>query len=85
MVTALMGPKGRGVVAQFASSRYGLGKSLVQGLLARYPELVDVGEAHRPGIVHRLDRGASGLLVVARTEAAYHDLGAQLKIGRAHV
>ncbi|MEZ5263317.1 MAG: pseudouridine synthase [Acidimicrobiales bacterium] len=36
------------------------------------------GEAHRPGIVHRLDRGTSGLLVVARTEDAYHSLVAQL-------
>ena len=52
--------------------------TLVEGLLARYPELVDVGEAHRPGIVHRLDRGTSGLLVVARTNQAYHELVAQL-------
>ncbi|MGD9750875.1 MAG: RluA family pseudouridine synthase [Acidimicrobiia bacterium] len=52
--------------------------TLVQGLLAHHPELYDVGEAHRPGIVHRLDRGTSGLLVVARTEDAYHSLVAQL-------
>jgi 23S rRNA pseudouridine1911/1915/1917 synthase len=48
--------------------------TLVQGLLARFPELRTVGEAHRPGIVHRLDRGTSGLLVVARTEHAYQRL-----------
>lgn len=48
--------------------------TLVNGLLARYPELHTVGEAHRPGIVHRLDVGTSGLLVVARTQAAYHQL-----------
>lgn len=48
--------------------------TLVNGLLARYPEIADVGEAHRPGIVHRLDVGTSGLLVVARTERAYHFL-----------
>jgi 23S rRNA pseudouridine1911/1915/1917 synthase len=42
--------------------------TLVSGLLARYPELVGVGEDPiRPGIVHRLDAGSSGLLVVART------------------
>ena len=41
--------------------------TLVNGLLARFPELVGVGEPHRPGIVHRLDAGSSGLLVVART------------------
>jgi 23S rRNA pseudouridine1911/1915/1917 synthase len=44
--------------------------TLVNGLLARYPELRGVGEEHRPGIVHRLDAGSSGLLVVARTQEA---------------
>jgi 23S rRNA pseudouridine1911/1915/1917 synthase len=52
--------------------------TLVGGLLARWPELADVGDAARPGIVHRLDRGTSGLLVVARTPAAYDDLVGQL-------
>jgi 23S rRNA pseudouridine1911/1915/1917 synthase len=45
--------------------------TLVNGLLHRFPDLVDVGDdPDRPGIVHRLDAGSSGLLVVARTEAA---------------
>ncbi len=44
--------------------------TLANGLLARYPEIVDVGERIRPGIVHRLDAGSSGLLVVARTQDA---------------
>ncbi len=44
--------------------------TLVNGLLARYPDIVDVGERARPGIVHRLDAGSSGLLVVARTQQA---------------
>lgn len=44
--------------------------TLVNGLLARYPEIADVGEPSRPGIVHRLDAGSSGLLVVARTAEA---------------
>jgi 23S rRNA pseudouridine1911/1915/1917 synthase len=57
--------------------------TLVQGLVARYPELRSVGEAagtdpDRPGIVHRLDRGTSGLMVVARSVDAYHSLVAQL-------
>ncbi len=52
--------------------------TLVNGLVARYPEIVDVGETHRPGIVHRLDRGTSGLLVVARTESAHVELVAQM-------
>lgn len=44
--------------------------TLVNGLLARFPELAGVGERVRPGIVHRLDAGSSGLLVVARTASA---------------
>jgi 23S rRNA pseudouridine1911/1915/1917 synthase len=52
--------------------------TLVNGLLYRFPELANVGDPARPGIVHRLDRGTSGLLVVARTPAAYHALVAQL-------
>lgn len=44
--------------------------TLANGLLARYPEMVDVGERVRPGIVHRLDAGSSGLLVAARTQDA---------------
>jgi len=52
--------------------------TLVNGLLARYPEIAEVGEPDRPGIVHRLDRGTSGLLMVARTPRAYESLVAQL-------
>jgi len=52
--------------------------TLVNGLLARWPELSEVGEPDRPGIVHRLDRDTSGLLVVARHEQARADLVAQL-------
>lgn len=52
--------------------------TLVNGLLARYPEMASVGEPGRPGLVHRLDKGTSGLLVVARTEAAYHQLVAMM-------
>jgi 23S rRNA pseudouridine1911/1915/1917 synthase len=52
--------------------------TLVSGLLARYPEIVDVGDRARPGIVHRLDRETSGLLVVARSARAYDSLVEQL-------
>lgn len=48
--------------------------TLVNGLLARYPEIAAVGEPSRPGIVHRLDAGSSGLLVVARSAMAYGSL-----------
>ena len=53
--------------------------TLVNGLLARYPDIADVGDAYRPGIVHRLDRGTSGLMVVARTPQAYQGLVEQLR------
>jgi 23S rRNA pseudouridine1911/1915/1917 synthase len=52
--------------------------TLVNGLLARYPEIATVGDPMRPGIVHRLDRDTSGLLVVARSQRAYDALVAQL-------
>ncbi|MBA2625138.1 MAG: RluA family pseudouridine synthase [Acidimicrobiia bacterium] len=52
--------------------------TMVAGLLDRFPELAGVGDPSRPGLVHRLDSGTSGLLVVARTEDAYADLVAQL-------
>jgi 23S rRNA pseudouridine1911/1915/1917 synthase len=48
--------------------------TLVNGLLARYPEIARVGDEARPGIVHRLDRDTSGLLVVARSPLAYEAL-----------
>ncbi|MFM8848295.1 MAG: RluA family pseudouridine synthase [Actinomycetota bacterium] len=48
--------------------------TLVNGLLAAFPEIAGVGEAHRPGIVHRLDVGTTGLLIVARTARAYDAL-----------
>lgn len=53
--------------------------TLSQGLLARDPALAGVGQPDRPGIVHRLDRDTSGLLMVARTADAYDDLVAQLQ------
>ncbi|MFI5043575.1 MAG: RluA family pseudouridine synthase [Acidimicrobiales bacterium] len=54
------------------------GSTLVHGLIARFPDVRGVGEAERPGLVHRLDRGTSGLMVVARTQDAYVDLVDQL-------
>lgn len=53
-------------------------QTLVNGLLHRFPEIAEVGEQGRPGIVHRLDADTSGLLVVARTQAAYTALVASL-------
>jgi 23S rRNA pseudouridine1911/1915/1917 synthase len=54
--------------------------TLVHGLLARFPQLADgPGDPHRPGIVHRLDKGTSGLLVVALSGLAHTSLVAQLQ------
>jgi 23S rRNA pseudouridine1911/1915/1917 synthase len=58
--------------------------TLVHGLLSRYPELEGVGDDPiRPGIVHRLDAGSSGLLVVARTARAHAGLVEQFAAHRA--
>ena len=53
--------------------------TLVNGLLAHCPDIQAIGGVTRPGIVHRLDRNTSGLLVVAKTERAHHSLSGQLK------
>ena len=59
--------------------------TLVQGLLARYPEIRGVGEdPERPGIVHRLDKGTSGLLLVARSGEAHTALVAALAARDVH-
>ncbi len=54
--------------------------TLVHALLAHCgPTLSGIGGVRRPGIVHRLDRGTSGLLVVAKTDRAHLALARQLK------
>lgn len=45
--------------------------TLVNALLHRFPD-IHVGNAHRPGIVHRLDKDTSGLMVIARNDNAHH-------------
>ncbi len=51
--------------------------TLVNALLHRYGRLSEPGDAMRPGIVHRLDKGTSGVILVARTEAAHQSLAQQ--------
>ena len=48
--------------------------TLVNALLLRCPDLSGIGGVARPGIVHRLDQDTSGLLVVAKTQAAMDGL-----------
>jgi len=60
----------------------GAGRSrdtLVNAILFLFPGIEKVGPAQRPGIVHRLDRDTSGVMVVARTEKAYKELQRQFK------
>lgn len=50
-------------------------KSLVDWVLAHYPQVIQIGDNPlRPGIVHRLDKDTSGVLVIAKTEAAFAEL-----------
>jgi 23S rRNA pseudouridine1911/1915/1917 synthase len=51
--------------------------TMVNALLGRFASLSGVGGALRPGIVHRLDRYTSGVLLVAKTDAAHRALAAQ--------
>lgn len=53
--------------------------TLVNGLLHHYPNLEGIGEKLRPGIVHRLDKDTSGVLVVAKNARAHHHLSSQFK------
>ncbi|HSS60324.1 MAG TPA: RluA family pseudouridine synthase [Candidatus Limnocylindrales bacterium] len=53
--------------------------TLVHALLGRGGEWSAVGGAARPGIVHRLDKGTSGLIVVARNDLSHRSLSSQLK------
>lgn len=53
--------------------------TLVGAILAYLPELAELGGGVRPGIVHRLDKDSSGLVVVAKNEAARIFLSKQLK------
>jgi len=62
--------------------------TLVNALLHHIDDLSGVGGVQRPGIVHRLDRGTSGLIVVAKHDAAHASLSAQFadhSAGRTYV
>jgi 23S rRNA pseudouridine1911/1915/1917 synthase len=51
--------------------------TLVHALLGHDPDIAGVGDTTRPGLVHRLDKDTSGLIVVARTPAAHAALARQ--------
>jgi len=64
------------VVHPGAGNREG---TLASALLYRFPEISGLGPAERPGIVHRLDKETSGVMVVARSPDAYASLQKQFK------
>jgi len=53
--------------------------TLVNAILSHFPNLVDMGDSPRPGIVHRLDRDTSGVMLVAKNRAAQASLADQFK------
>jgi len=53
--------------------------TLVNALLAHYPEIRSVGEEDRPGVVHRLDKDTSGVVIFAKTNQSYKWLVNQFK------
>ena len=57
------------------------GTSLADLLVKKFPEIKKVGEKNRPGIVHRLDKGVSGLMMAARTNGAYNFLKKEFASG----
>ena len=61
-----------------------LDNTLVSGLLARYPTIITTGDspALRPGIVHRLDKDTSGVMIIAKNQKSFEWLKKQLRIRR---
>ena len=53
--------------------------TLVNALLHHIPDLSGIGGERRPGIVHRLDRGTSGVMVIAKNDAAHQELSRQFQ------
>lgn len=63
-------------------TKYQKANTVVDWLAKNYPEVKKVGQQDRPGIVHRLDKDVSGLMVVARTQEMYDSLIFQFKQGK---
>ncbi len=53
--------------------------TLVNAILSHFPHLADMGDSLRPGVVHRLDRDTSGVMLVAKNSSAQADLAQQFK------
>jgi len=57
----------------------GTQKTLIDFIIKSYPEVKKVGNPQRPGIVHRLDKDTSGILIVARSKGAFKHLKREFK------
>ncbi len=55
------------------------GHTLVNAILSHYPHLADIGDSPRPGIVHRLDKDTSGVMLVAKNRVAQANLSEQFR------
>ena len=60
------------------------GGTLVNALLAYFPPIREVGEPDRPGVVHRLDKETSGVIIFAKTDKAYRWLVREFKSRDVH-
>ena len=69
--------KPRGLAVHPADSH--TGPTLVHGLLARAHGLSEMGGSFRPGIVHRLDKETTGLMIVAKSDASHRELSEQIQ------
>ena len=69
--------KAPGVVVHPGAGRHS--GTLVNALLHHVKDLSGIGGVERPGIVHRLDRGTSGVMVVAKSDAAHRHLAKQFQ------
>jgi 23S rRNA pseudouridine1911/1915/1917 synthase len=69
--------KPRGLVVHPAAGH--TSGTVVNGLVGKGIKLSELGGAHRPGVVHRIDKDTSGLLMFAKTDVAYRGLAEQLK------
>ncbi len=56
--------------------------TLVHAALAHSPEMLGIGGEKRPGVVHRLDKDTSGIILLAKNDAAHHWLQEQFRLRR---
>ncbi len=58
--------------------------TLLNAVLAHSPQVAEAGDEDRPGVVHRLDKETSGVMLIAKTDAALQNLQAQFKARSIH-